>query len=150
MIFSLQVPRLYHINMLFDTLNDILISKKGDQLDNIDNEKEYSGYLINRWLSMYSPNLAIIINETVNKYYNNFITKKEHYKFLCKIIPNSSRKKIEYFKKDKAENQIDDKIIGFLAKNMQLSKREIYQYVDMGIIDYKSISNKLKYYEQKS
>jgi len=136
--------------MLFDTLNDILISKKGDQLDNIDNEKEYSGYLINRWLSMYSPNLAIIINETVNKYYNNFITKKEHYKFLCKIIPNSSRKKIEYFKKDKAENQIDDKIIGFLAKNMQLSKREIYQYVDMGIIDYKSISNKLKYYEQKS
>lgn len=136
--------------MLFDTLNDILIYKKGDQLDNIDNEKEYSGYLINRWLSMYSPNLAIIINETVNKYYNNFITKKDHYRFLCKVIPNSPRKKIEYFKKDKAENQIDDKIIGFLAKNMQLSKREIYDYVNMGIIDYKSISNKLKYYEQKS
>lgn len=136
--------------MLFDTLNDILTNKKGDQLDNIDNEKEYSGYLVNRWLSMYSPNVAVIINETVNKFYNNFTTKKEHYLFLCKTLPRCTRKKIEYFKKDKGDVKIDDKIVLFLAKNMQVSKREIYDYITNGVIDYKSIANKLKQYDQKS
>lgn len=136
--------------MLFDTINDILYYKQGNQLDSIDNEKEYSGYMINRWLSMYSDNTAIIVNETTNRFYNNFTTKKEHYTFLCKIIPKSRVKRIEYLKKEKAETKIDDKVITFLAKNLQVSKREILTYIQSGCIDYKSIANKLKQYEQKS
>lgn len=136
--------------MLFDTINDILYYKQGNQLDSIDNEKEYSGYMINRWLSMYSDNIAILVNETTNRFYNNFTTKKEQYTFLCKILPKSRIKRIEYLKKEKAETKIDDKVISFLAKNLQLSKREIINYIQSGCIDYKSIANKLKQYEQKS
>lgn len=136
--------------MIFETINDILYYKQNNQLDNIDNEKEYSGYMVNRWLSMYSDNVAVIVNETTNKFYNNFTTKKEHYTFLCKVLPKSRIKRIEYLKKDKAETKIDDKVVTFLAKNMETSKREILEYIHSGYIDYKSVANKLKQYEQKS
>lgn len=136
--------------MIFDTINDIIYYKKGNQLDNIDNEKEYSCYMVNRWLSMYSDSIAVLINETTNKFYNNFTTKTDHYKFLCKTLPLHRVKRIEYLKKEKIETKIDDKIITFLAKNLQTSKREIIDYIHIGCIDYKSIAIKLKQYEQKS
>ena len=136
--------------MIFDTLNDIIQYKSKTVLDIPDNEKEYSGYMINRWLSMYSDTYSIIINETTNKYYNNFKTKKEQYVFLCTILPKNKITRINYFKKDKAEDKTDKKVVEFLAKQLQISQREILQYIDDGHIDIKDWSTKLKQYEQKS
>ena len=136
--------------MIFDTLNDIIQYKSKTVLDIPDNEKEYSGYMINRWLSMYSDTYSIIINETTNKYYNNFKTKKEQYVFLCTILPKNKITRINYFKKDKTEEKTDKKVVEFLAKQLQISQREILQYIDDGHIDIKDWSTKLKQYEQKS
>lgn len=130
--------------MIFDVLNDIISSKRGDVLDSVEEEKEYSGYMANRWLSMYSPAYAIIINDTTNKYYNNFKTKKEQYQFLCKILPRGQKRKIDYFKKDKADVKIDEETVKFIASNMQLSMREVKDYIINGNIDIKKFSNKLK------
>ena len=136
--------------MIFDIINDIVHYKSKNLLELPDNEKEYSGYMVNRWLSMYSDNYSIIINETTNKYYSNFKTKKEHYVFLCKIIPTGNIKRIQYLKKDKGENKIDKRVIEFLSKNLQLSQREVIQYIEDYNIDIKELSTKLKQYEQKS
>ena len=51
---------------IFDILNDILFTKKGNLLQNVDDEAAFNNYMINRWVSMYSPNLAIVINSTTN------------------------------------------------------------------------------------
>lgn len=136
--------------MIFDIINDIVHYKSKNLLELPDNEKEYSGYMVNRWLSMYSDNYSIIINETTNKYYSNFKTKKEHYDFLCKIIPMGNIKRIQYLKKDKGENKIDKRVIEFLSINLQLSQREVIQYIEDYNIDIKELSTKLKQYEQKS
>ena len=135
--------------MIFDIINDIVHYKSKNLLEIPENEKEYSGYMTNRWLSMYSDNYSIIINETVNKYYSNFKTKKEHYEFLCSIIPTGKIQRIQYLKKDKGENKIDKKVIEFLSKNLQLSQREITQYIEDNNIDIKELSTKLKQYDQK-
>lgn len=135
--------------MIFDIINDIVHYKSKNLLEIPDNEKEYSGFMVNRWLSMYSDNYSIIINETTNKYYSNFKIKKDHYEFLCNIIPKGKIQRIQYLKKDKAETKIDKKVIEFLSKNLQISQREILQYIEDNNIDIKELSLKLKQYEQK-
>lgn len=135
--------------MLFDIINDIVHYKSKNILELDDNEKEFNGYMINRWLSMYSDNYSIIINDTTNKYYSNFKNKKDHYEFLCSILPKGKIQRINYLKKDKAENKVDKKVVEFLSKNLQLSQREILQYIEDGNIDIKELSTKLKQYEQK-
>ena len=60
------------MNNIFTFINDIIFGKKGDVIENVEDEDQFNGYIINRWVSMYSPDNAKIINETTNKYYNVF------------------------------------------------------------------------------
>jgi len=84
---------------IFDFLNNILFFKKENVNLNCEDYKKYNSYLINRWISMHSPENAMIINETLNR--NNFLCKDSdyHYKFLLNTLPKSKYKKIEYIKK---------------------------------------------------
>ena len=113
---------------IFDYINDILSYKKGDLLSNVDDESAFNGYMINRWLSMYSPNMAQIINDTTNRIYPIFETKREFYNFLVSIIPVSRPKRIYYIKKNnKTKTERDDEVT-LIAKNLELSEREINYY----------------------
>ena len=56
------------MNTIFTFINDIIFGKKGDVIENVEDEDQFNGYLVNRWVSMYSPDNASIINETTNKY----------------------------------------------------------------------------------
>lgn len=59
--------------------------------------------------------------------YQVFENKSDHYKFLHYIIPRERFKRINYIKKNKSEKQQDDDT-KLIAKNMQLSTREIKLY----------------------
>lgn len=125
-------------------MNDILFTKE-ENLKNDDDEAEYNQYMMNRWVSMYSPQNATIINETTNKYYNVFDTKKEWYDYLVKIIPKGSPGKIRYIKKEKRKDIKNyDEIVKYLAKRFELSKREVQQYIDSGKVDISNIKTALK------
>lgn len=84
---------------IFDFLNNILFHKKENINLNCESYKKYNSYIMNRWISMHSPENAITINRTLNK--NGFLCKDPdyQYKFLLKMIPKSKYKKIEYIKK---------------------------------------------------
>ena len=121
---------------IFDFINDILSAKKGNLLDNVDTESSFNLYLINRWVSMYSPEYATITNNTVNWLYPIFDTKQEQYRFLLNILPSTYRKRINYIKKIKKPSQnkgVDT--VAMLATNLELSKREINDYIDSGLVD---------------
>ena len=122
---------------IFDHINDILIYKKGDLLDNVDCESGFNPYIINRWLSMYSPDLATIINSTTNWLYPIFDTKTEQYQFLLQVVPSSPRKRINYIKKPKvtADDGKRDKVVTLLSHNLEISKREVNYYIDTGKLD---------------
>ena len=115
---------------IFDILNDILFTKKGKLLQNIDDEAVFNNYMINRWISMYSPNLAIVINSTTNWLYGVFETKQDYYKFINKIIPKVSRKHIAYIKKIKLEDTEENENLKLVAKRLELSEREIKSYYE--------------------
>lgn len=118
--------------MIFDQLNDLLYTKERKCMTNIDHESDYSPYMINRWISMYSPDMANVINNTANWLHPVFETKSDHYNFLHAIVPRSHRKRILYIKKKKPDKEDDDDHnVEMLARNLELSQREIQMMLDM-------------------
>ena len=116
-------------NTIFNYIDSVLFSKK--KLNKLNEEEtEFNLYMVNRWCSMYSPDIAQIINETTNKYKEVFTLKQDQYNFCFNILPKRKKKKIEYFKKEKIENKSEDELIPALAKKMELSKREMKSYID--------------------
>ena len=126
--------------MLFKFLNDILYKKKGDLLRKPDDEAEFQPYIIQRWLSMYSPGIANLLNNTTNRLYNTFETKEDWYKTFSTILPRVSFKKIKYIKKvrvDKSKEDIEkDELIESVAQSLEISKREVRYYMDEFGIDF--------------
>ena len=111
---------------MFNILNDILFDKHGNKLSNIDDEQDYNMFMINRWISMYSPEACHIINSTTNWLQPVFETKQQHYKFLSSIFPRYRRKFIQYVKKHKHESDNEqEECINLMTKNLELSKREV-------------------------
>jgi|TARA_R100000152_G_C6772561_1_gene199516 hypothetical protein len=130
---------------IFTIINDIIFGKKGTILENVEDEDQFNGYLVNRWVSMYSPDNARVINETTNKYYNVFDNKREWYDYMVKIIPKGSPGRIHYIKKEKRKEVKNyDEIVKYLAKRFELSKREVQQYIDSGMVDLSNIKTALK------
>lgn len=110
---------------IFNYIDSILYTKKyiGDISDT---DSDFSVYMLNRWISMHSPELA----ETVEKYTNMNISnvcnsKQEQYDFLFYSIPRVRRKRIEYIKKTKESKEKVTTDVDLLAKQLQLSKREV-------------------------
>ena len=94
-------------------------------MSNIDDENSYIPYMINRWVSMYSPDHAMIINSTVNWMGQALETKLDHYNFLHSILPKSKWKRINYIKKVKEDKDEEDNKVQLLASTLELSEREV-------------------------
>ena len=116
---------------IFDCINDILYTKKGKLIDNIDDESALNMYMINRWVSMYSPGLAMVINNTTNWMSSVFETKHDYYRFVSKVLPRVPRKRIHYIKKTKPETTEQTDNTALLAKRLELSEREIKSYYEL-------------------
>jgi hypothetical protein len=113
---------------VFDIIGDILFTKKGNCLVTVDQESEFQPYIVNRWLSMYSPLVAKHSN-ILNKYLGIFDNKKDLYNLFMAVFPKMSYKKINYVKKIKEKKEEQDENIALIANNLELSEREITQYI---------------------
>lgn len=136
-----------YLKNTFDYINSILYKKELRLLEDINFDQEFQPYLIQRWLSMYSPEICNILNETSNKQYGIFENKEMWFDYFDTIIPKMKYSRLEYIKKvnKKAKrNKEDDKIIEFLAKNSELSQREIKQMVDEFNLDVSIVKKVLK------
>lgn len=118
------------MNTIFDCINDVLFTKKGTLLSNIDDETNLNQFMINRWCSMYSDNLCLMINNTVNRIGSIFETKKQYYKYVLDVFPRAKFKRIHYIKRKKETQDVEFDNIGLLSKKLELSQREIKLYYE--------------------
>lgn len=112
---------------IFDHLNSILFTKKRNNLQNFEDEKTFSPFMMNRWISMYSEDYAKIINSTSNKFISCF-SKAEFNNFLTTILPKSKFKRISYIKKKKESESLDEdeqNKTKLIADALELSQREV-------------------------
>ena len=114
---------------IFDFISDIIFYKKKNCLATVDDESSFTPYLVNRWLSMYSTQVAKTSN-ILNKYLGIFESKAELYSLFVALIPKSPNKKINYFKRKKEEVKEVNQSIPLLAKTYELSQREISDYLN--------------------
>lgn len=110
---------------IFDQLNDLLFTKKKKCLDNLIDEGDYSPYMVNRWISMYSSDYCGLINNTINWLFPVLDLKKDHYKFLHGVLPRAKWKRINYIKKVKVDKESESTDIAAIANTMELSTREV-------------------------
>jgi len=132
---------------IFDFLQDIVSKKKGNLLNDIDNEAIFQPYMVQRWLSMYSLKFHSLLNVSVNRLYPVFSKKKDWYKMFLMLIPKERFHKIFYIRKtaEKVDKRVeeDNKVIAFLARNHQISQREMKMYVEMSGLNLKDLKKKI-------
>jgi hypothetical protein len=95
---------------IFDYINSILFTKKKIEL-NCDEESQFSLFMLNRWCSFYSKELANYVNQTTNTYAGLYNLKQEQYDLIYNTAPKLKFKRIEYIKKVKKDKEEEDKII---------------------------------------
>ena len=92
-------------------------------------------------MTVINVNMAKLINQTFNRLWPAFDNKDMWYKAFVAVLPKSKFKKIAYIKKNKEaketkKNSPERKLlIEYLAKNMEMSKREIQYILDNNEID---------------
>jgi len=114
---------------IFEQVDNVLFTKRQKELCTVDEEQQFSPYMLNRWISMYGRK---VINECdlINRYSSIFVNKNDYYKFFVSIFPKIPKKRITYFKKQKHEKNESVPNIENISKYMELSKREIKEYID--------------------
>ena len=117
------------MSTIFDFLNTIIFDKNNEITIE---ENDFNLYMVNRWLSMYSPDMANVINETSNKYGQTLAIKEDQFKFLLNMLPKQRKKHIAYIKKIKESKSTKEEAIditALIAKKMEISKREVEDYL---------------------
>ena len=118
--------------MLSSFIKDIAQKKKGDLLDLPENELLFSPYVVQRIVSMFSPLLCHIVNETSNKTLSIF-DKKEIYKLLLAVVPPQKSAFSRYIKKEPKAVVLTDvqkQAVEMLARRNKLSMKEVERYAE--------------------
>jgi hypothetical protein len=112
---------------IFDWLNQINYEKKSWDKFSEDEQKKFSTFIINRWLSM-DENLIQIVNY-FQKYSIGILEPRDTYKWYCNIIPK--QKRFNKYVKGKNAVKYDAELINTICKFYETSKQECVEYISM-------------------
>ena len=110
---------------IFDWVNNILVSKKHWNKFTEDEQKKFSPFIINRWLSMDKDFVEIV--NVFQKYAIGTLEPREVYKWYCDILPRGKR--FNKYIKGKVDKKYDKELIEILSGHFECSKLQIKQYL---------------------
>lgn len=118
-------------SLLFDYLNDITFSKRGD-LSKTDYEmKSWNSFMILKYLSQDTGFLPII---NIFNGYSDSLTPQQLYKSLLMVLPRSKK----FLKYPKLKEQIyKDEEIEILKSFFDCSRNDVIDYLEMGFLSQK-------------
>ena len=112
---------------IFDWVNNILVSKKHWNEFTEDEQKKFSPFIINRWLSMDNEFIEIV--NYFQKYSIGLLESKEIYKWYCDVLPKGRR--FNKYIKNKKQKKYDELLINTLCKYFECSKLEASEYIQL-------------------
>jgi hypothetical protein len=117
---------------MFDHINSILYKTNTNAaLESVEAGNDFVPFLVQRWCSMHSAPVTVILNETTNKYWKSLENNKEWYIALNTVLPACKFKRIQYIKKSKKEIvKKNSETIQKIANNLEISTREVNQYIE--------------------
>ena len=112
---------------IFDFIGGLTDKKKEWDKWSETDQKKFSVYIVNRWLSMRME-LTELINE-FQTYTIGLLRPQETYKLYHELLPNN--KAFAKYIKGKSEDKYDAALISQIAEHYQVSKSEAADYVDL-------------------
>jgi len=112
---------------IFDWVNQILVHKKHWNDFTVDEQKKFSPFIINRWLSM-EPEFIEIVNY-FQKLAIGTLEPREVYKWYCEILPKGKR--FNKYIKGKKDKKYDSELLSLLTHHFECSKVEVKQHLKL-------------------
>jgi len=112
---------------IIDWMNQLLVHKKHWNEYSEDEQKKFSPFIINRWLSMDNEFIEIV--NYFQKYAIGTLEPREVYKWYCEVLPKGKR----YNKYIKGRKQVkyDSELVEIMCKYYEISKSECKEYLEL-------------------
>ena len=105
---------------IFDWINQILVNKKSWDSFSEKDQKTFSPFIINRWLSMDEEFVEVV--NYFQKYAIGTLEPREVYKWYCDILPRGKR--FNKYIKGKKDKKYDPELINIMSEYFLCSKTE--------------------------
>ena len=112
---------------IFNWINEILVSKKHWNDFTEDEQKKFSPFIINRWLSMDKEFLEIV--NYFQKYSIGTLEPREVYKWYCDMLPKGKR--FSKYIKGKKDKKYNTELIDIMVMHFECSKSQVKDYLDL-------------------
>ena len=112
---------------IFDWVNNILVHKKHWNEFTEDEQKKFSPFIINRWLSMDKDFIEIV--NIFQKYAIGTLEPREVYKWYCDVLPKGKR--FNKYIKGKKDKKHDNFLIEIICKHYEISKMQVSDYLEL-------------------
>ena len=111
----------------FDWINNILVTKKHWNEFTEDEQKKFSPFIINRWLSMDKDFIEIV--NIFQKYAIGTLEPVEVYKWYCDMLPKGKR--FNKYIKGKKDKKYNTELIDIMVTHFECSKSQVKDYLDL-------------------
>jgi|TARA_R110001599_G_scaffold205427_1_gene402686 hypothetical protein len=128
---------------IFDWVNQMLVTKKHWDEFTEDEQKKFSPFIINRWLSMDKDFIEFV--NVFQQYAIGTLEPREVYKWYCDVLPRGKR--FNKYIKGKRDKKYDKEMIGIVSNHFEVSKKESKDYIDL--LDKKEIKEIYRTYGVK-
>ncbi len=125
---------------IFDWVNQLLVSKKSWDSFTKDEQKKFSPFIINRFLSMDKDFLEIV--NYFQKYSIGTLEPREVYKWYCDVLPRGKR--FNKYIKGKKDKKYDSELIDIISNHFQCGKLETKECLEL--IDKEELKQILEMY----
>jgi len=122
---------------IFDHISQLTQRKKSWEKLSETDQKSFSPYIINRWLSMH-PDLIEII-DMFQQYTIGPLSKKHVYQLYYEILPNANVR-AKYIK-GKKQDKYNKDLVNFVRDHYVTSKREAEDMIDVLILTNKGLQS---------
>ena len=112
---------------IFDWVNQILVHKKHWDDFTEDEQKKFSPFIINRFLSMDKDFLEIV--NYFQKYSIGTLESREVYKWYCDMLPKGKR--FNKYIKGKKDKKYNTELMDIMVTHFECSKSQVKDYLDL-------------------
>ena len=112
---------------IIDWINQLLVNKKHWDDFTEDEQKKFSPFIINRWLSMDKDFIEIV--NVFQKYAIGTLEPREVYKWYCDVLPKGKR--INKYIKGKRDKKYNKEMINIISNHFEESKLHIKEYIKL-------------------
>ena len=112
---------------IIDWMNQLLVHKKHWNDFTEDEQKKFSPFIINRWLSMDKDFIEIV--NVFQKYAIGTLESREVYKWYCDILPKGKR--FNKYVKGKRDKKYDKELVEIMRSHFECSKLQTKQNLEL-------------------